>query len=451
MFLTPACFSQGPAASPAELQKIAEQAYLFAYPLVLMDVTRRSATLDGSADFVNHFSHSAAFPDERFRQVIRPNADTLYSISWLDLAKEPVLLHVPDTHGRYYLMQLLDAWTETFSVPGKRTTGTAEGWFAIVGPGWKGELPPGTRRIDSPTNTVWLLGRTQTNNASDYDFVRSIQGGYQLALLSRYPQVQPPLSLPQLVALRERASVRPPAQVEKMSAAEFFRRFAELLKTTPAHAQDGPMLQQLAKMGINPGRSFDSEALGPERTAEIEKGVATARAILSNWEKLGTPGKTGWNWPGKAGRYGVDYKARALVAAFGLGALASEDAVYLSCRQDAQGKPLNGSVQYVMHFGKEQIPPVRAFWSLTMYDAQGYFTANPLHRFAIGDRDPLKFNPDGSLDLYLQHDSPGAGKESNWLPAPQEEFNLALRMYWPDEKIISGRWTPPPIVPVAAK
>lgn len=450
--VTPRCFSQKPEPSAAELSQIAEQAYLFAYPLVLMDLTRRSMTMDGSADFVNHFGHAPFFPDEHFRQVIRPNADTLYSTCWLDLSQEPVLLHVPDTHGRYYVMQLMDAWSETISSPGKRTTGTAEGWFAIVGPGWKGKLPPGVRQIDSPTNEVWLLGRTQTNGTSDYDYVHSIQGGYQLALLSHYPQAQPPLGLFQLAALRVRATVRPPAQVERMSALEFFRLFAELLKANPAHADDGPMIQQLAKIGIRPGNSFEPETLGPEGAKAIEEGAQAASAFLRAWEKRASFGKTGWSLPAKAGRYGIDYRARALTAYYLLGGLPPEDAVYLNCRQDVQGKALAGSSRYVMHFEKNQLPAVRAFWSVTMYDDQGYFAANPIDRFAIGDRDPLKFNADGSLDLYIQHESPGPDKENNWLPAPVGEFNLALRMYWPDESIVSGRWIPPAVIsPMTAK
>lgn len=450
MLLSPRCFPQTAEPPADELSQIAEQAYLFAYPLVLMDLTRRSMTMEGSADFMNHFGHAPFFPDEHFRQVIRPNADTLYSTSWLDLSKEPVLLHVPDTHGRYYVMQLMDAWSETFSSPGKRTTGTAEGWFAIVCPGWKGELPQGMRRIDSATNGVWLLGRTQTNGSSDYDYVHSIQAGYQLGLLSRYPQMQPPLNLFQLAAVRDRGGVRPPAQVEKMSAVEFFSRFAVLLKTNPVHPEDAPMMQQIAKLGIQAGKSFEPETLGAERRKALEQGAQAASALLSGWAKNVPTGKTGWSRPGKVGQYGTDYKARAITAYYLLGGVPREDAVYLSCHQDGQGKPLSGANSYVMHFEKSQIPAVRAFWSVTMYDDQGYFTANPMHRFAIGDRDALKFNADGSLDLFIQHDSPGADKESNWLPAPAGGFNLALRMYWPDENIISGHWTPPAVSPASA-
>jgi hypothetical protein len=155
--------------------------------------------------------------------------------------------------------------------------------------------------------------------------------------------------------------------------------------------------------------------------------------------------------PGKYGRYGTNYMVRALAARFFLGVLPAEDAVYLSCLKDSTGQPLKGAQRYSIHFEKGQLPPVKAFWSLTLYDNDGYFTTNAIKRFSIGDRDALKFNGDGSLDLYIQHDSPGAERESNWLPAPATGFNLALRMFWPDEQVVKGAWTPPPVVPAGSK
>ncbi|HWX55878.1 MAG TPA: DUF1254 domain-containing protein [Verrucomicrobiae bacterium] len=439
--------------SAPEVRKIAEQAYVFAYPLVLMELTRRTMTLDGSPDLINHFTHIPVFPNDRFRQVIRPNADTLYSGAWLDLAKEPILLHVPDIQGRYYLMQLMDAWSETISSPGKRTTGTGEGWFAIVGPGWKGELPAGVQRILCPTSTAWLLGRTQTNGPSDYDFVHKIQGGYKLVPLSRYSTArsaesqtsEPGTPLSTLRALQSRmTAIPPPVQAERMSAVEFFILFAELLKTTSSHSSDQAMLGELAKIGIIPGQAFQPERLGTERLKAIEDGAQAASGLLSNFEKQGPPlGKTGWSLPGKYGRYGTDYFARAMTARYALAALPAEDAVYLSCFHSPDGTPLNGGQRYSLHFAKSALPPVKAFWSLTLYDEHGYFASNAIKRFAIGDRDVLKFNPDGSLDLYVQHDSPGSEKEDNWLPAPEGNFNLFLRLYWPDDAVISGRWMPP--------
>jgi hypothetical protein len=433
---------------------------LFAYPLVLMELTRRGATLDGSPDLLNRFNHVPQFPDDRFRQVIRPNADTLYSGAWLDLSKEPILLHVPDTQGRYYLMQLMDAWTETISSPGKRTTGTSEQWFALVGPGWKGNLPAGVERIACPTNTAWLLGRTQTNGRGDYNFVNKIQGGYKLVPLSQYSAAGPaevqPLDTGKMVsnlkAIQSRlAAAPPPVQAERMSAVEFFGLVAELLKTTSPHSGDAELMSQLAKIGIVPGQPFQPEKLGPERLKAIEDGVHEASAFLANFEKQGPRlGKTGWSLPGKYGRYGTDYATRAFTARYALAALPVEDAVYLNCFHDLTGAPLSGAKRYSLHFEKSAMPPVKAFWSLTLYDEHGYFASNPMNRFAIGDRDALKFNPDGSLDLYVQHDAPGSEKESNWLPAPEGNFNLFLRLYWPDDAVINGRWIPPALAVNAA-
>jgi hypothetical protein len=430
----------------AEARQIAQQAYAFAYPLVLMEMTRRAATLDGSPRFVNHFIHAPAFPDDRFRQVIRPNSDTLYSTAWLDLSKEPILLHVPDTKGRYYLFQLMDAWTETIAVPGKRTTGTGEGWFAIVGPGWKGSLPAQVQGIDCPTNMAWLLGRTQTNSARDYDFVHGLQQGYKLTTLSAYPEGQPPLSLADLAETRARSPEPPPMKVARMSPTEFFQTFAQLMEHNPAHAADEPMLRQLAQIGLVAGKAFPPAGFSPEVVKAIEEGAHAASAALESFDPKKLPlGKTNWTVPGHYGRYATNYPVRAFTARYLLGALPAEDAVYYSSARDSAGQPFDGGKRYVLHFEKSAIPPVRAFWSLTLYDDQGYFTANPLNRYAIGDRDQLKFNSDGSLDLYIQHEAPGGAKDNNWLPAPAGAFNLALRLYWPEEQVVHGAWTPPAV------
>jgi hypothetical protein len=395
---------------------------------------------------MNRFVHSPAFPDASFHTIIRPNADTLYSTGWLLLSPEPMLLHVPDTNGRYYLMQLMDAWTDTFDVPGKRTTGTAEGWFAITGPGWKGKLPDGVKEIKSPTNLVWLLGRTQTNAAADYPNVRAIQRGYQLMPLSQYPNGGP-TPRPQMPSAAAPGALTPPQQVASLTAVEFFSTFAQMLPANPPHKGDEPMMKDLARLGIEPGQPFHPETLGPDGLKALEEGAAAVSKRLSEADgRVGQASKSGWTgFSLKVGRYGTDYAARAAVARIGLGALPPEDAVYLSSHQDGDGHPYDGANKYRLHFAKDQIPPVRAFWSLTMYSQDGYFIANPINRFAIGDRDALAFNADGSLDLYVQHDAPGGTKDSNWLPAPAGAFNLSLRMYWPKEEVVSGKWIPPAV------
>jgi hypothetical protein len=444
-----------PSARAQDIRALAERSYTFAYPMVLAEYTRRAAIERGTG-VVNRFVHSPAFPNDRFRTIVRPNADTLYSTGWLDLSAEPMLLHVTDTQGRYYLVQFMDLWTETFDVTGKRTTGTGEGWFAITGPGWKGELPEGVKQIKSPTTLVWALGRIQTNGAADYDNVHAIQRGFVLMPLSQYPNggaaPLPPQRRP------AGGDLTPPQQVANLTAAEFFSTFARLLPANPPHPGDEPMMRDLAHLGIEPGKPFHAEALAADGRKAFEEGVqAVAKRLFETDASGHHPGKWGWsNFGQKIGRYGADYEARALVARGGLGALPPEDAVYLSNKQDGDGHPLDGAKKYKMHFAKGQIPPVRAFWSLTMYSQDGYFIANPINRFAIGDRDPLQFNADGSLDLYIQHEAPrgdlrgelGSGKDANWLPAPEGIFNLSLRMYWPKEEVLSGKWIPPAVTRV---
>ncbi len=441
--------------SAPEIRTISERAYIFAYPMILMEYTRRAAVergTMGAGGGTNEFANLQRFPDDTFHQVIRPNADTLYSAAWIDLSKEPVLLHVPDVHDRYYLMQFMDAWTETFSVPGKRTTGTGEGWFALVGPGWKGTLPERAKRIDAPTNMVWLIGRTQTNGAGDYENVHAIQRGYQLMTLSQYPDGPPrrPAARP---APRGEAGGTPPMKVQALTPEEFFRTFAELLPANPPHPGDEPMMRELAKIGIEPGKPFRPESLGAEGTKALDQGAeAAVKRLASLDDRVGKTGPTGWSGgAGKVGRYGTDYMARAAVARIGLGANPPEDAVYMHCHQDSDGRAFDGAHRYRIHFAAGQLPPVRAFWSVTMYGPDGYFVHNPINRFAIGDRDPLKKNADGSLDLYIQHEAPGADKNSNWLPSPAGDFNLSLRLYWPQDEILKGKWIPPVVMAADAR
>ncbi len=418
-----------------------QQAYLFAYPLVLMDVTREAS---GGVN-PHRFTHSAAFPDAKFRTIVRPNADTLYSTAWVDLTAEPVLMKVPDTKGRYYLMQVLDAWTETIGIPGKRTTGTGEGWFAVTGPGWNGKLPSGVQRIDSPTNLVWILGRVQTNGPADYPNVHAVQRGMRLMPLSRYPDGGGEKQSPSVRPASTRPRT-PPQIVEQMSDVEFFSRFLRSLAANPPHAADGPVVQSLSAWGWKSGAGLDSLPGG-----EFANGVASAKKLLASIEQLRTTmaGKSGWTGVNpNVGRYGTNYMARAVVARVGLGANPPEDAVYLNCYRDSAGKPLDSARSYRLHFDKSELPPVNAFWSITMYDPQGYFVENPIGRYAIGDRDPLAYNADGSLDLYMQREAPAV--KANWLPAPASGlFNLNFRLYWPREEILRGKWIPPPVLPAA--
>ncbi|HMF13491.1 MAG TPA: DUF1254 domain-containing protein, partial [Gemmataceae bacterium] len=441
--------------SPAKLTedeaaRIAVDAYVYGYPLVLMDVTRQVLTAvskpEGHKAPVNQFVHVKEFPDPTHTDVVSPNADTLYSIAWLDLSKEPMVLRVPEMGKRYYLMQMLDAWTNVLADPGTRTTGNGKGEFAIVGPGWKGTLPGGVKEIKSPTNMVWIIGRTQTNGKDDYAAVHAIQAKYELAPLSAWgKEYVPPADVP--VDPRVEAKTPPVQQVGKMEPKEFFARLAALMADSPPAEADEPMVEKLARIGVGPGKAFEANKLDPAVAKGLERGVADARAKLVAEAKK-PRGKTVNNWSvmiDKMGRYGTDYTFRSVIAFIALGANLPEDAIYARATADAEGKPLTGANRYVIRFTKGQLPPVGAFWSVTMYNSKQFFVENPINRYAIGDRDKLKFDDDGSLPLYVQNESPGKDKESNWLPAPQDDFNLIMRLYWPKKAVLDGTWKPPSV------
>jgi hypothetical protein len=445
-----------PTKAADDLKAISEDAYAFGYPLLVMDATRAKISNvpypqgAGSAP-VNQFGHIKTFPDATFTDVVSPNADTLYSNAWLDLAKEPIVLSVPDTHGRYYLMPMLDAWTNVFASPGKRTTGTGKQDFAITGPNWTGSLPARLKEIKSPTDMVWMIGRTQANGKSDFAAVNAIQAQYKLTPLSAWGK---PYAPPKEVATDPNIDMHtaPVDRVAAMDASSFFNRLAALMKDNPPAPADAPMVAKLATLGIVPGQSFDINKNGADTAKAIAEGVeAGKKRVIELGHDPGTAKMVnGWMLMTKdIGSYGTNYDPRAGVAWVGLGANIPDDAFYPLSRADSDGQPLDGANKYVLHFDKGQTPPVNAFWSVTMYNAKQAFVANPINRYAIGDRDKFKFNSDGSLDIYIQHDSPGKDKESNWLPADADSFNVAMRMYWPKQAALNGSWTPPPIKKVS--
>jgi hypothetical protein len=441
----------GQDAKQAEALKAGVEAVVYGLPLVITDLTKDKLTNvakpDAFAAPVNQFVNVRQFPDASFKDVVRANVDTLYSSAFLDVSAEPIVLSVPDTHGRYYLMPMLDAWTNVFASPGKRTTGTKAGQFAITGPGWSGTLPRGVTEIKAPTNMVWIIGRTQTNGPADYPAVHKIQDGYKLTPLSALgkPYTPPAGKVDPSLDMK----TAPVDQLKKMSAETFFNRLATLLKSNPPPASEAPVLEKLKAIGVVPGEKFDAAKLDPAVAKGLEQSVSVALdKLLAASKEVGAP-VNGWRIPPMVlGNYGSDYGARAVVALVGLGANLPQDAVYPSAFVDGEGKSLDGANKYVIHFDKGATPPVNAFWSITMYNPESFFVANPLNRYAISSWMPLKKNPDGSLDLYVQHESPGKAKESNWLPASDKDFNMTLRMYWPSEKapsILDGSWKPPAV------
>ena len=433
---------------------LATDAYIFGYPLVTMEYTRRIMTNvaapEGNRGPMGRFIKARQYPDAAFRDVTAPNADTLYTTAWVDVGREPWILSIPDMKDRYFLVPMLDGWTNVFQVPGKRTTGTKAQTYAITGPGWKGALPSGVRELKAPTSMVWLLGRIYcTGTPEDYRAVHAAQDEFTLVPLSAYGKSYTPPPGTVDPAIDMKAAVRD--QVNKLDVQAYFTLLCELMKANPPAAADAAEVARFAQIGIVPGKDFDASKLHADFAGRVPQ-AAFDRIMLQFKTNRAVKHDNGWNFTTKTGVYGTDYLMRALITAIGLGANRPQDAVYPTSLKSAGGAAYDGAHKYVMRFPKGQLPPARGFWSLTMYDADYFFVSNVLNRYSISARQNLKPDPDGSVTLYIQKDSPGADKESNWLPAPAAKFILMLRMYWPREtspSIIDGSWKIPAVAKVS--
>ena len=425
------------------------QAYLYGFPLIMMDLTKELATAVPTAgEFtapVNQFSVMTHYPDDSFREVARTGLDTLFAVSWADLEKEPLVLSVPDTDGRYYVIALFDMWSNVFASIGKRTTGTGAAHFLIAGPGWQGTSPADVAQtFRSPTRWVWVNGQMQANGPQDYDAVNALQQQYLLTPLSAWGEpYTPPSEVP--VAAGVDTKTPPASQIQKMDAAAFFGRLALLMKDNPPAPADGAMVKKLKKIGIGPGQDFKLTALDPHTAKGLQRAMDAFGLLQKGVTKLKT--ENGWiKMPKDMGDYGTDYKTRAGIALVGLGAVRPADVSYPTAFIDGDGKPFDGANRYVLHFNKGETPPTQVTWSVSMYDPAGFYVPNAIDRYNLAAWMPLHSNPDGSLDLFIQAASPGSDKESNWLPAPASgSFNLTTRIFWPAETVIDGTYKLPPV------
>jgi hypothetical protein len=454
--LSQGAIAQGvpPTITEAEAQAIAADAYIYFYPLISMDITRKQSTnIEAGKEFakgpMNTFVNVPAFPPADLKVVVRVNFDTLYSVAWLDLTKEPQVVSAPDTGGRYYLLPMLDMWTDVFASPGWRTTGTQPGNFLITPPGWNGNVPAGMTRINAPTPYVWTIGRTKTDGPPDYDAVHKIQGGYKVTTLSDWGKTPTPVD----VKIDPSVDMKTPpkVQADTMPAGKYFAYAADLMKLHSPHLTDQPIIAQMKRIGIVPGQSFDIEKVPPVVKKALEDAPGAGQKLME-W-KLPTLARVANHWSMNTdtmGVYGNYYLKRAIVTQQGLGANLPEDAIYPLNLGDEAGRPLDGGNKYTLHFDKASVPPVNAFWSITLYDQDGFQVGNSLNRFAVSSWMPFKYNSDGSLDLYFQNDNPGKDKEANWLPAPKGPFNLTMRLYSPKPEALTGRWNPPPVTKVQA-
>jgi len=435
-----------------EAHAIGVDAYVYFYPLLSMDITRKLFTnIEPGKEFgkgpMNMFVNVPEYPPADFRGVVRSNFDTLYSIAWLDLTKEPLIVSAPDTQGRFYLLPMLDMWTDVFAAPGWRTTGTAAANFLVTPPGWSGAIPDGFTQLAAPTPYLWVIGRTKTDGPADYAAVHKIQAGYKVTPLSRWGKTLEPVMAKIDPAIDMKTP--PKIQVDTMPAAKYFAYAAELLKLHPPHNTDQPMIAQMKRIGIEPGKSFDFDKLEPAVKKALQ-GAPEAAQQLMTWKMTSLAQVVdGWSMnTDTMGVYGNYYLKRAIVSQVGLGANLPEDAIYPLNLGDNTGKPLDGASKYVIHFARGATPPVNAFWSITLYDSEGFQVGNSLNRFAVAGWMPLKTNADGSLDVYFQNESPGKDNEANWLPAPKAAFNLTMRLYGPKSEALTGKWSPPPVTKV---
>jgi hypothetical protein len=385
---------------------------------------------------VNSLISIAALTDPTVRTVVLPNHDTTYTVGRVQLAAGPRVLDVPDTAGRYYVIQLLDAYSNTFAYVGRRTTGTRVGHYAIVPPGYKGTLPAGVKRIQSPTNLVWVLGRTLVQDAADMPAVSALMGGYKITALDAWTAGQRtnPLVL---------GSFPTVAPVVIPTGAAYFAKLGEILASDPAPKRDACALKAFAKAGIKPGATPTGAAL----VAAIRAGKAIVSRAERRADRFGTKRNNGWVLPGPyVGAYGRNYLGRAVIATAALGANTRPETVYPLAVDDAAGRPLSGRHRYTIRFPRGQLPPAGAFWSVTIYGKDRYLVPNAIDRYAIGDRTKgLRRGRDGSLTIYVQHGRPKGAAGANWLPAPSGSFRLAMRIYEPRRSVLTGKWLPPPV------
>jgi len=447
---SPSTPSSTPAVTAQELHDIAVDAYIYAYPMVLMELTRRHATnvqspVEGRAP-VNQFGHRTTFPEAKSASMAWPSADALYSSLWYDVARQPLVIRIPESGGRYYAISLLDMWSDVFASRGSRTAGSGPQTFAIVGPTWQGALPPGIEMLRSPTASGWLIAQVQTRSPAEYAEVNQFQANMSATPLT-------PVSLSYTTSSVSNAALNtqepPIEQLARMDAATYFTLFANLLRTNPPHANDYPILERMRRIGLGTPSfaSFAFNRLDPRVQQVLAEAAPEAgRRIADNVNRLGMV-SNGWRMMLHGiGTYGADYPRRAAVAYLGLGASTPEDVIYPVTYSDAKGRSLEGSYKYVLHFDKAQLPPTNAYWSLVLYDAHQRFAQNDVNRYSLTSTDALKYNADGSLDIYIQRRSPGDDKAANWLPTPKDGgFVLNMRVYWPKALALDGLWAPPPV------
>ena len=447
MLVTTGCAKRS--LDPAEARAIAKEAYVYGFPMV-----------DGYriwyAYFVDSTTPEFKAPWNQIRNIPRvftpedkavqtPNSDTPYSMAGLDLRAEPMVLTIPAIEeGRYFSVQLIDAYTHNFAYIGSRTTGNGGGKFLVTGPGWKGEAPDGiTSVIPAETDLIMLVYRTQLFNPADLDNVKRVQEGYGIQPLSAFLSEAAPPAAPTL------NFVRPLSAEEQRTSLELFDELNFVLQFCPVDPSEKELRDRFARLGIAAGKRFDPAALSPEVRSAIEAGMADAWQDFADLKRrVDAREVTSGEMFGTREFLKNNYLYRMGAAVTGIYGNSRDEAMYPIYSVDAEGAPLSGANRYRLRFEPGQLPPVNAFWSLTMYELpSSLLSANPLNRYLLNSPMLPQFrqDPDGGLTLYIQHDSPGKQWEANWLPAPTGSFFMAMRLYWPKAEAVEGKWTAPPL------
>jgi hypothetical protein len=433
--------------TPDEARRIAAEAYLYGFPIVDSYSTLYAQAVDASGpDYKAPFNAigntaNVFTPDDK--AIITPNSDTPYSFVWMDLRTEPLVLRLPKIdHKRYYSVQLIDLYTYNFAYLGRRTTGSDGGNFLIAGPGWNGATPAGIDKVlKSESSIVYALYRTQLFDANDLPEVSKVQAGYQVQTLSAFSRTAAPAAA---------APVSwPKPSGDMLDTAALFPYLNFMLTFAPTHPSEVELMKRFSTIGVGAGMTFNLTDASPEMKSAFEAGVADGKAQFAEFKKtkVDTKQVSSADFFGTREHLKNNYMYRFAGARLGIYGNSGEEAIYSGYFVDADGAPADASKHsYVLRFPKDSLPPNDAFWSMTMYDGKSQLlVANPLKRYLINSamEQTLKRDADGALTLYVQADSPGADKESNWLPAPEGPFYAVLRIYQPAPSVQNGTWAIP--------
>jgi hypothetical protein len=425
----------------------AEAIFDYAYPLVIMKISQdlmRTVPLRPRTN-PNHFIHFRRLAQPEQRAVVLGNRNTLYSVGWLDLSQGPVVFEIPDMADRYYVMPLLDAWTNTFESLGSRTTGQGAQKYLIARSDFDGAIPDGARLITSPTNMVWITGRIQADSAADAEQAAALQDQFVLMTLAERETGKDPFEGFEADFTFGKVGLPVPYSL-RMDAAEFYDTFFQMWDLNKGPASDEDMIHLIGQAGIDLGATARFSELNQATQDVLVLGLKSKQTAYAEAFYNGTAQTQAWLFnidPGM-GDWGTDFARRAYWAMWGLGTNISQDAVYGVTQLDSELTPLNGQNTYRIRFEPDTLPPTNAFWSVTNYDADGYLERNALDRYSLGSNHELTFNPDGSLDIYLSN-APPDREAVNWVPAPEHDFKTLLRIYWPHEQVLAGEWSLPAV------